>query len=293
MRNLLPAVILLCFVPLVRGQTADEKKETIAYLQKLQTPEGGFLAAAAPKDKKAQPGLRATSSALRALKYLGGAPTDTDSCKKFIVSCLDKDSGGFADTPGGKPDVTSTAVGMMAVVELSLPVNEYRDGVVKYLTDSAKTFEDIRIAAAGAEAAGQRPKSADAWLEEVAKLRNDDGTYGKDDSQARDTASAIVVVMRLGGRIPHIEKVEKTIWDGQRKDGAFGKAGTEDSDLETSYRVMRALHMVKEKPRDVVAIKAFIGKCRNADGGYGVAPGQPSSAQGTYFASIILFWLAK
>jgi hypothetical protein len=61
--------------------------------------------------------------------------------------------------------------------------------------------------------------------------------------------------------------------------------------LESSYRIMRCFMMLKEKPADVDAFKGFIAKCRNRDGGYGVAPGQPSSVGATYFASIILHWL--
>ena len=38
-------------------------------------------------------------------------------------------------------------------------------------------------------------------------------------------------------------------------------------------------------------LRAFVAKCRNDDGGYGVAPGLASTAGGTYFASIILHWL--
>jgi hypothetical protein len=38
-------------------------------------------------------------------------------------------------------------------------------------------------------------------------------------------------------------------------------------------------------------VRSFVAKCRNADGGYGVAPGQPSNISGTYFAAIILHWL--
>ena len=79
---------------------------------------------------------------------------------------------------------------------------------------------------------------------------------------------------------------------GQRADGAFGKENTSGSDLESTYRILRAFVMLKEKPRDVAALRAFVAKCQNADGGYGVAPGQPSSVSGTYFAGIILHWLA-
>ena len=38
-------------------------------------------------------------------------------------------------------------------------------------------------------------------------------------------------------------------------------------------------------------VREFIGKCRNADGGYGVTPGTASGASGTYYAGIILHWL--
>jgi len=73
-------------------------------------------------------------------------------------------------------------------------------------------------------------------------------------------------------------------------DGGFGYSG-ETSNLETSYRITRSLHMLKAKPADPDRVRAFIAKCRNADAGYGVAPGLLSSASGTYFAAIILHWL--
>jgi hypothetical protein len=53
---------------------------------------------------------------------------------------------------------------------------------------------------------------------------------------------------------------------------------------------MRTFMMLKEKP-DEAKLRAFIAKCRNADGGYGVAPGQSSTVSGTYFAGIVLHWL--
>src|SRR5437660_6890667 len=99
----LPLAVLLAVVAPVRAQTAAEKKETISYLHKLQTRGGGFLATA---DDKA-PSLRATSAAVRALKYFGGEVPDTGAAVTFVASCYDKESGGFANEPGGKPDVFS------------------------------------------------------------------------------------------------------------------------------------------------------------------------------------------
>ena len=51
--------------------------------------------------------------------------------------------------------------------------------------------------------------------------------------------------------------------------------------------------MLKEKLANVEGMRRFIARCRNSDGGYGVTPGQTSSASGTYYAGIILHWLEQ
>jgi hypothetical protein len=56
---------------------------------------------------------------------------------------------------------------------------------------------------------------------------------------------------------------------------------------------MRADHMLSLRPKEADKMRAFIEKCRNADGGYGVEPGKPSSVGSTYFARIILHWLSQ
>lgn len=280
--------VVLCLAP-VRGQTPDDKKATIAYLQSLQTDGGAFAPSA---DEKGKATVRTTSSALRALKYMGGEAKDPMAAAKFVESCFDKTSGTFADVPGGKPDVFTTAVGSMAAAEAKLPPESYADAVVKYLDENARGFEEIRIAAAGLETLKKKGAKADAWLAEVKKSANDDGTWGKGEGQARDTGGAAAAVLRLGGKLDHPESVVKALKAGQREDGAWGKPDAKASDLETSYRVMRSLHMLKEQP-DVAKIRGFVAKCRNADGGYGVAPGQKSSVSGTYFAAIILHWLEE
>jgi prenyltransferase beta subunit len=290
------ALLALCFtvnLAPTRAQTADEKKATISYLQGLQSSEGGFLAVAPdPKSNRINtPSLRATSSALRALKYFGGEATDKKVAAKFVASCFDKKSGGFTDHVGGRPDVAVTAIGLMAVVELKMPADDYIEPAVNYLGENAKNFDDIRIAVAGLEAVGKRAKQADDWLEQVRKLANEDGTFGKGDGKARDTGGSVVAILRLGGKVEHKDNVLKALKAGQRSDGAFGKDGTDKSDLESSYRVMRAFHMLKEKPADVDALRTFIAKCRSKDGGYGIGPGTESSVSSTYFAATILHWL--
>lgn len=277
------AVLVLAVMP---ARTEEANKSTIAYLQKLHNADGGYR----PSADKMQSSLRATSSALRALKYFGGEAQDRARTANFVQSCYDKSSGGFADTPNGKPDVALTAVGLMAVVELKMPLQEYESGAIRYLGEHVKTFEDIRIAVAGLEAVHKKAPQNDAWMELVNKMRNSDGSFGKGDGKARETGGAIVALMRMGAKAAHPDVVLKILNEGQRKSGGFGKEGAE-ADLETSYRVTRAFHMLKTKPAGADRLREFVEKCRNADGGYGVMPGQPSGIGPTYFASIILYWL--
>src|SRR5207253_3118685 len=103
----------------------------------------------------------------------------------------------------GTSDVATTAVGIMAVVDLKLAVKDFRDGVIGYLGKNVKTFEDIRIAAAAFEALKEPSSQADAWLDQIASTRNIDGTYGKGDGRARATGGAVAAVLRLGGEVKH------------------------------------------------------------------------------------------
>lgn len=271
----------------LRGDTPVDQA-AVTFARQLQADDGGFRPA---PDEQAKSSLRATLAAVRALKYFGGSPRDADAAARFVASCYDRASGGFADTPGGKPDVTLTAVGLMVVVDLKLPAEKYQKAV-DYLADNAKTFDEIRITAAALEAVRIRPRQADAWLAQVKQMRNADGSYGKGDGTARETGGAVVVVLRFGGSVEQRETVVDTLKKGQRGDGGFGKTGTPASDLETTYRVVRAFVMLKERPADVGRCRAFVRSCRNADGGYGVAPGQPSTASATYYAAIVQYWLA-
>jgi prenyltransferase beta subunit len=294
MRGAILALLVCAVYPaLGQSQTPDEKKGTIAYLLELQQPDGSFglvSPKANPNLAIARGDVRSTSSALRALKYFGGAVKDPKLTAKFVDSCFDKSKGGFGLRPDATPDVVLTAVGLMAVVELKMPTGPYLGPATKFLADNAKTFEEIRMAAAGFEAISKPSPKADGWLAEIAKMRNPDGTYEKGAGAARATGCAAAAVLRLGGKLEQPENVIKLLKTGQRPDGGWGKEEEQGSDLETSYRVMRSLVMLKEKP-DEAKLRAFIAKCRNADGGYGMSPGQKSNVGATYFASIILHWM--
>ncbi|MBX9921211.1 MAG: hypothetical protein K2Y33_15520, partial [Mycolicibacterium frederiksbergense] len=51
---------------------------------------------------------------------LGAKVPNPDRHAAFVLKCFDPAAGGFADTPGGKPDVAVTSVGVMAAVEASV-----------------------------------------------------------------------------------------------------------------------------------------------------------------------------
>jgi hypothetical protein len=286
-RVLLGSLGLLIAALPVSAQSDAQKKQTIAYIQNLQSDDGGFRASATTKESD----LPATTAAFRALKYFGGAPRDKDACVAFVRKCFDKDSGGFAARPGGKAAYQPTAVGIMAVVDLKMSAEPYADAVIRYLDEHSKSFEEVRLTVASFESLGKRPPHAEAWLKQIAKMRHADGTYGEGDGIACDTGGAVCAVLRLGGTIEQRDNVLKALNTGQRKDGGFGKPGVEGSDLATTYRVMRAFHMLKTQPKGADRLREFIARCRNDDGGYGVAPGQPSNVSGCYYAGIILHWL--
>lgn len=289
-------LLAIFFVPFpLIAETVDAKKQTIAFLESLQQPDGGFIAA--PPEVKSgtapKSSLRATSAAVRAIKYLGGEVPNADKALQFVKACYSPETGAFADTPKGKTDVTVTAVGMMAAAELQKEPG--LDLSVVFLAKNAKTFEERRLAVAGMEAAKKFDPAIKEWFVEIEKTRNTDGTYGKGEGQARESGGVAAMVLRSGGMfsVDHRKAIVAALQAGQRSDGGFGKEESKTSDGETTYRVMRAFHLLGEKPKDVKKLSSFLASCRNKDGGYGPAPGQPSNVGGTYYVAAIGKWLAK
>src|SRR6266852_3979507 len=121
---LAPFYLAILMAPL-SGQSREQKEQTARALEALQQKDGGF-ATEPIKDGKPTSSLRATVAAIRALSYFGGDLPANEECRNFVHSCFDAQSGGFADHPGGKPDVATTAVGMMAIDELRLKKTIYR-----------------------------------------------------------------------------------------------------------------------------------------------------------------------
>jgi prenyltransferase beta subunit len=238
----------------VRAQSAADFAQTAAYAAAQQNADGDF--AASPGQPST---LGATNTGLRVLDYVGGSLLDEPGCIRFVNSCKVPGSG-FAQRPGGKPDVVTTAVGLMAAAELKIAGKAMIDDAVAYFGANARAFEEVRMSIAGLEAVGARSPDFARWAEQLESLRTPDGSFGQHPGKA-----------------------------GRRPDGAWSKDDG-PSDLSSSYRVMRALYMLKEKP-DVERLTGYIARCRHADGSYSSTPEGPGNLGATYFATIILRWL--
>jgi prenyltransferase beta subunit len=266
--------------------TADEKKATLAWVQSLQKDNGGF-AADSKADTKAT--LPATAAGLRALRYWGGEAKDGAACEKFVTSCYQKDKSAYAIAPGGKLEIRTTALGLMAAAELKLPPDKFVVQPVIFLCSSVKKVEDIRIAAAAYEAVKSKCELAADWIVTLREAQNADGTFGQGKRQARETAEAVIALLRLGSEIEKRDIIVKAIKAGQLADGGWGR-GEGKSDLDSTYRAMRALVMLKDRP-DVDACRKFVASCRNQDASYGLRPGEAGTITATYFAGIVSHWL--
>ena len=284
------SLAFLLFAPAQTPEIVDKVNAQL-YILRLQDKETGAFKVTLD----GKPSLRACNGAVKGLKYLGRKEPvpDVEKVKAFVLSCYDPKSGAFAE-PGGKPDVTIASIGVIVACELGIPKEKFAKAV-DYLRANANSFDEVRIGAAALEALGEKP----AWLKTWYKLaddqlNNENGTAGEQDSVGRDTASVMAIRLRLGGSLVDFKNGKNLVailQNGQWKDGGFGKHGAEKSDLESTYRVMRVFLLLKEKPKNREALNKFLASCKNADGGFGIAPGEPSTMSGTYYFAAISKWL--
>ena len=287
MRFLLVPMLLIApaFAP-AQPPDAGVTAAALRYVGRLYDPAtGGYR-----PTPTGGPRLRATNAGVKATKYLGGKPPDEAKTRAFVGSCFDPAAGGFADVPGGKPEVTTTAVGVMAAVETGVPRATFA-AAMGYLKANAKTFEEVRLGAAAVEAWGLKdcPFALDDWIQVANRHAAGLGDSPPQEGRARAAGSLTPLMLRLGQPCgPHTGAVLR---DGQRADGGWGKEKTTGSDAETTYRVMRALHMLKQRPNDPAGVRKFLASCRNPDGGFGTVPGEPSGVSGVYYYAIVTHWL--
>ena len=267
----------------LRAQSPEDFAQTAAFAAAQQNEDGGF--AAGPGQPST---LGATNSGLRVLDYVGGSVPDLAGCIAFVKACKIK-GGGFAQTPGGKHDVVTTAIGLLAAAELKIADRAMIDDALAYFGAEAKSFEEVRMSIAGLEAVTAISPDFPRWAEQIESLRQPDGSFGDGAARAFTSGGAGAAILRMGMNLEKRDAVIAAIKSGQRPEGAWSKDDG-PPDLGSSYRVMRALYMLKEKT-DVEKLIGFIGRCRRNDGSYSSTPGGPGSLGSTYFATIILHWL--
>src|SRR5262249_7054917 len=247
---LLYAFSLAWAVPPARAQTPAEFAQTVAFAAAHQNKDGGFAAKVGQASS-----LGATNTGLKILKHVGGSVPDVLGCIRYVKSCSDS-GGGFAQTPGGKPDVVTTAIGLMAAAELKIANKATIEQATAYLGKNAKSFEEVRMAIAGLEAVAASSPDFPRWHEQIESMRNPDGTFGAGPGQAYATGGAAAAILRMGLKLDKRDAVIAAIKAGQREGGAWSKdAGP--TDLGNTYRVMRALYMLREKP-DVDRLLSFV-----------------------------------
>jgi predicted esterase/prenyltransferase beta subunit len=268
-----------------QAQTPAEYAETAAYAAAHQNKDGGFAAKVGELSS-----LGATNSSLRVLKHVGGSVPDILGCIKYVKSCRDA-SGGFAPVPGGKSDVVTTALGLMAVSELKIADPAMVTAATDYLGKNAKSFEEVRMAIAGLEAVHGTSPDFSRWNEMLQGMRKPDGTWGEGPGQAYATGGAGAAVLRMGLKLDKRDAVIAALKAGQRPEGGWSKdAGPPD--LGATYRIMRALFMLREKP-EIDRLLSFIAHCRQSDGSYASKPGGTGNIGGTYTATIVLWWVRQ
>ena len=78
---------------------------------------------------------------MRALKYFGDKPRNTEAAAKFVASCFNDSAGAFGDAPGRPPTAGTAAVGMMAVAVRTAPT--FTAGNPAKLFGMSSYFSDI------------------------------------------------------------------------------------------------------------------------------------------------------
>ncbi|MFO0813051.1 MAG: prenyltransferase/squalene oxidase repeat-containing protein [Gemmatales bacterium] len=270
---------------------------TISFLHLRRMPDGSYSSDIGNRF----PNLANTSAALRSFKNLGAKPDEVSKTKAYIWSCFDTASGQFRDSPAGTPSYRTTAIGIMAVAALGerfTPADLSRLQVTLLKSDKP---EEIRLGAAAIETLvldGQLSKVPGEWQAKLTRVFKPDllpdGSYGTGLGKARTTGGYYAAFLRLGYPIANKEAILALLIAQQHTSGGWTNEKGEP-DLEATYRVMRCLHLLQCKDKDVYE------RCQRFCKGYEVGTGAgfalparigPQTAQ-IYYISSILQWIGK
>jgi poly(3-hydroxybutyrate) depolymerase len=102
------------------------------------------------------------------------------------------------------------------------------------------------------------------------------------------TGGATAAILRFGRRLDRRDAIVAAIKAGQRPEGGWSKDDG-PPDLSSSYRIMRAMYMLRELP-DTDRLMAFVASCRKPDGSYSSTLGGSGDLGGTYLGTILIHW---
>lgn len=269
---------------------AAEYAQTAATVRALQNEDGGFAAA-----KGGPSTVSTTNSAIRVLKHTGSELPNPLKTIAFVKSCFvpgPNGTGGFASTPGGKPDLMTTCVGLLAWGELQIEPGTEVPAAMKFLVENAKEYEQVRMSIAAFEALRQKDDAAFAkWQKQLEAMANADGTFGQGDRAAFMTGGTIAAFLRMGLPVNESRRIVAgdLIRKSQKPDGGFSDKAGPKGDLGGTYRIMRGMFMMNQKP-DMEKLRKFLAERRTENGLYAPEPGKPGDLGSTYTATIILWW---
>lgn len=269
----------------------EKAASTAKFIASLRAPTGGYAT-----QKGSSPSLRATFQARKALATLGVAPVNPAADQQFVRKCVEEETLLFVDRPGDKPSTLLSAAGIMCAVAVGLGEAPDFQPVIKAnarnLELSAKVFEEIRLGAAAFEAIRTQPGVRREWIHQLRKTQNPEGGYGPSNSRLRDTGGVLAALLRLGEKIDDKEKqvYMEYLLEGQGKAGGFGMTQEAKPDLDSSYRIGRALWMMGATP-EVKRMHSFLKACQTDSGGFSVQPGEEGTLADTYRAVMIASWL--
>src|SRR5690242_3456393 len=179
-------------------------------------------------------------------------------------------------------------MGLLAASELKINDSDMIREAVAYLGRNARSFEEVRMSAAGLEAIGVASPDAPRWYRQIQGLRNPDGTFGTGAAVPFATGGSAAAILRLGMPLEHRDAIVKAIRAGQRPEGGWSKDDG-PPDLSSSYRITRAMYMMHERP-DIDRLLGFVARCRKSDGGYSATPEGEGNLGGAYLATILIYW---
>jgi prenyltransferase beta subunit len=209
-------------------------------------------------------------AALAMAAALGGSAAPVSGVA-FIQQSQAAD-GGIGER-GASADTTSTAWGALALVAGggSADARSQALGFLRAHEGDVRTDADAALQVLAREALGDRPEGL------LARLR----AY-RPGPLVNATAWTAIALRQAGVSVP--PALVSELRARQQRSGGWSWTRRGAPDTNDTAAVVQALRAAGVRGSPVTRGLAFLGRCRNRDGGYGLLPGRASDAQSTAWA---------